>query len=299
MPTSPVAARILKPGPHSIWVDKGRRLCQDFGLCEGGAADSYAYQWVNALLRNPAGNPAIEITAGPFELEFQTAVRVALCGANCEALLSNRQLHNWSSFNVSPGDRLKLGFARSGLRSYLGFMGSVELSSHFGSCQQLQSDGSHKLLATGETFRLQPANQSPPLNTMVPWWLIPNYDELLHLHLFCGYQFAQFEPRQIAQFFNSEYTVTASSNRMGYRLAGEAVKWQKEGIVSQGIAYGSVQITPDGNPIVLLNDRQTIGGYPKLGCVAQADCARLAQCRPGQRVKFERSFLADISKHAL
>ena len=102
-----------------------------------------------------------------------------------------------------------------------------------------------------------------------------------------GYQQAAFDHIQQWRFFNSDYSVTERSDRMGFRLEGETIHCDLVGMLSEGICHGAIQIPADGQPIVLMNDRQTIGGYPKIGSVIPSDTARLAQLLPGSRVSFE------------
>ena len=121
----------------------------------------------------------------------------------------------------------------------------------------------------------------------------PRYQGHLTVRVVPGYQQRHFNRVEKRRFFGAAYTVSERSDRMGYRLEGPAIEFDIEGILSEGICFGAIQIPADGQPIVLLNDRQTIGGYPKIGSALSLDCARLAQLRPGGKVHF-----APISPHA-
>jgi allophanate hydrolase subunit 2 len=116
---------------------------------------------------------------------------------------------------------------------------------------------------------------------------IPRYQAAVTLRVVAGYQAAEFSVEALGVFYGSTFQVSPRSDRMGYRLEGNAMAAPAGERFSEGIAYGAVQVPPDGQPIVLLNDRQTIGGYPKLGTVLSLDCWKLAQCVPGMPVCFE------------
>lgn len=280
-----VVARIIKAGPCSLLMDNGRQGCQHFGMSPGGAADRAAFAWCHRLLGNTPGSPAIEITAGPFTIEFFQELNVALTGAEHDARIGARTLTNWSSFTVKKGDVLTMGFARTGLRSYFSIAGQWQVKTLFASCQQINDDGSVRKLVDGDCLAVTDC-RSLLNNRSVPWWLIPDFEAPLTLRLHPGYQFEQFASEDVHRLVTSEYRLSQKSNRMGCRLEGAAINWQHPGIVSEGIAYGAVQVPPDGQPIILLNDRQTIGGYPKLGCILAQDCGLLAQRRPGQALRF-------------
>lgn len=279
------ALRIIKPGPYTLLVDSGRRLCQHFGLAAGGAADIHSYEWCNQLLGNPPNTPALEIAAGPFAAEFLFQGHAALCGAEHSAKLNGKPVHNWSSFSVTPGDTLQLGYAQSGVRSYLSVGGVWNVDTLFDSCQRVNDDGSARPIKAGEHIHFSALKQLK-LNKMTPWNQIPDDDSALCLPVRPSYQFHRFPEDQRQAMIDGHYTISPQSNRMGYRLQGPVVHWPATGIESEGIALGAVQIPPDGQPIVLLNDRQTIGGYPKIGCVEASACSRLTQRRPGQKVSF-------------
>jgi allophanate hydrolase subunit 2 len=120
----------------------------------------------------------------------------------------------------------------------------------------------------------------------VPDWAIPDYDRPLELGVMPGYQHDEFDIVKRTKLFSASYQVSQNMDRMGYRLSGDAIQPRRNGIVSEGIAYGAIQIPSDGQPIVLLKDRQTIGGYPKIGCISALGAGQLAQRGPGSVVRF-------------
>lgn len=285
------AATVIKPGPHSLLEDLGRCHNKQLGLPSGGAADIYAYHWANKLLDNLNTSAALEITLGPCILEFQEPTQIAICGARSEmTLVRTGQRHSmipWSARKIKAGDRVNIGMASSGLRSYVAIAGGFKQPNILGSCEPLTADGRLQLLAEGDQLYYTPEAPVSKFNRSAHWHAIPDYHAELVLSLHPCYQYHHFSAEATARLFNATYRIEANSNRMGYRLRGPNIPWKHGGIISEGIAFGSVQIPPDGQPIVLLNDRQTIGGYPKVGCIHASDCYELSQRRPGQTVRFE------------
>ncbi len=262
------------------------------GLCQSGAADAYSYHWANALLGNLKSAPVLEICLGAFEAEFCHATEIALCGADMRAQLNGSPIKNWCSHRVKAGDYLRLNYPASGLRSYLavlgGFLFNAALFSSIASVPRegLGFNGGAPISAgMCLPYAALGANKNRWRRCLIDA-LIPNYAADLQLDIYPAYQWQAFDDVQRQRFTHTTYTVSTESDRMGYRLDGQAVSYRGKQLISEGIALGAVQIPANGQPIVLLNDRQTIGGYPKIGCVTKASCSQLAQRRPGDKVFF-------------
>lgn len=282
---------IIQAGPHSLVQDMGRIRHQHLGLAQGGAADGYAFFWANYLLGNHASAAVIEITLGPFEAQFSDDAVISISGAEMGCTINEKSISNWSTHRVNAGDTVRFNRAREGLRGYLGIHGGMQTPEQFGSRSTVLREklsGFHaRPLDKNSVVKYAPSPAiSHWINKSVPWHYIPDYQNQLELRIIPGYQFRDFPDSAIETLTSSSYSISPQSSRMGYRLQGEPVEWRKGNIISEGIAYGSVQIPPDGQPIVLLNDRQTIGGYPKVGCVRRGDCYQLAQRKPGDSVVF-------------
>lgn len=281
---------IEKAGPLSLVQDLGRFGHQDFGVSVGGAMDQHAFGWANKLLGNAADASQVEITMGPFRAVFKQATSFAICGAKAKLQLNGSALSPWSSHRANAGDRLEIGFARQGLRSYLAVTGGFNLASTLGSCSTVVRDnlgGLHqdgKALKAGDQLAFAP--QQLPIHRAVPPLFVPEYGAMIQLGVLPSYQFDQFSQSAKQRLFNSCYQVTPHSDRMGYRLEGEAIEYEQGSFISEGIAPGAIQIPANGQPIVLMRDRQTIGGYPKMGCICQLDLNRLAQAAPGTQIQF-------------
>jgi biotin-dependent carboxylase-like uncharacterized protein len=201
----------------------------------------------------------------------------------------------WSVFWLRDGQRLRMAFSAVGCRTYLAVRGGFAIEGSFGSTATVLREGIGGLngdkLQAGDCLPVTPAE--PVEQLWLPPGHRPGYHQRATLRVVPGYQTHSFSRLDKQRFYASDYEITAQSDRMGYRLKGPQIHGELEGILSEGIALGAVQVPADGQPIVLLNDRQTIGGYPKLGCVLSLDCAALAQLRPGDTVNF-----TPISEHA-
>ncbi|WP_028671609.1 biotin-dependent carboxyltransferase family protein [Saccharospirillum impatiens] len=280
---------VRKPGWQTTIQDTGRRGYFRQGLSEGGALDEHAYHWANKLLNNEPAAACLEILLGKFEAEFSDDTVIAVTGADIPVALNGRTLLTWCSHRVKRGDVIRFGQARSGLRVYLGVAGGWQTPRLFGSRSVVMREQLGGLdggpLKQGDRLAYHPIDNLA-LRCVPPCYR-PDYRKKLKVKVIPGYQFEQFSVVARRTFETAEYTISNDISRMGYKLTGPVVAAQSTKLASEGIAYGSVQVPPDGQPIVLLKDRQTIGGYPKIGCVASLDCARLSQCSPGTPVSFE------------
>ncbi|GHA09769.1 5-oxoprolinase subunit C family protein [Oceanisphaera arctica] len=282
--------RILTPGPLSLIQDLGRHGHQHIGVSPGGPMDEHAFLWANRLLGNPLNAPQIEIAIGQFSCQFHADTTIALTGADMNATLNGQTVTVWHSLRIRAGDQLSLNGARRGIRTYLAVKDGFKVTDILGSCATVMRDslggagGQGDKLAAQDLLRY---NVTSPIPTrQVPLQFIPEYGQDIILSVIPGYQYDRFDKAERERFFSSEYTVTPQMDRMGYRLSGAAIQCQTSSLISEGIALGAIQIPADGQPIILMRDRQTIGGYPKIGCVTARDLSTLAQCQPGATVRF-------------
>ncbi len=280
---------VRQPGLLSLLQDRGRFGAHRLGLTTGGPLDIVAFYWANRLLDNDANATCIEIGFGGLELEAEIATSFTITGAEAPCKLNGDSLPQWQTLDIRPGDRLEIGFASRGTRAYLGVRGGFEIAPSFGSSSTVVREKIGGL--NGD--KLQAGDRLPckaaPLerHRRLAEGDRPRYGDSARLRVVRGYQQADFAPLQQWRFFNSEYRLTERCDRMGFRLEGETVHSNRTGMLSEGICPGAVQIPADGQPIVLMNDRQTIGGYPKIGAVIAIDTAKLAQLSPGAGVRFE------------
>ncbi|MDO3722288.1 biotin-dependent carboxyltransferase family protein [Marinobacter sp. chi1] len=278
--------RVLQPGPRTTIQDSGRQHYQRHGLAQGGAADRFAFLSCNKLLDNDLNDACLEMTLGGLSMEALANVSIAIAGADCQATINGVFAPAWQSYALRAGDRLSFSTPGTGRHTYLAVKGGLRSAHKFDSQSVVVREQIAGLSALEEGDSLVGVSQQPRLARYVPEELIPAYDAPLTMGVVPGYQFERFSSTDRARFVTSTYQLSSQSDRMGYRLENGTLGSPPEGIVSEGIAFGAVQVPGDGNPVILLQDRQTIGGYPKLGSLCAVDCYRLAQARPGQSIGF-------------
>ena len=278
---------ILSPGPLSTIQDAGRFGSMGKGFSPGGAMDMDAMTLANLLVGNAPGVGVIEMTMLGITARFDCHSVIALTGADMCARLNDHPAARYCSIAVHPGDILSMGAAKSGMRAYLAVAGGFDLPVVMGSVSTNLKCG----LGGFQGRKLQKGDELP-LNQSVaahqPRRLSsPNYPDSISLRVLLGPQDDAFTKRGIDTFLGGEYILTDKSDRMGLRLSGEKIE-SKNGvdILSDGIAAGSVQIPASGEPIIMMADRQTTGGYAKIATVISADLSRAAQARPGTRIHF-------------
>lgn len=304
--TSAVAGFVVeKPGPHTLIQDNGRSGVQHLGLTSAGPMDRLTFDWANRLCGNPAGTAALEITFGGLVLRANAPTRIVLCGPAVDLTLNGEPVNAWQTLDIASGDQLQIGYVRQGLRLYLAVRGGFQVEAVFGSTSTAVREGlggiKGRALRSGDFLRFlaqtpaQSAAQIPgtdhaPDRFCLPTHLRPDYSaangstQTLRV-IPCLH--ARHLPRaEKRQFFTQIYGLSKDINRMGYRLEGEPVLFKPGPQLSEGITPGTIQIPPDGQPIVLMRDHPTIGGYPKIGVLLSTDLNRLAQLQPGAKLRF-------------
>ncbi|MEM6774913.1 MAG: biotin-dependent carboxyltransferase family protein [Pseudomonadota bacterium] len=282
------ALSILRGGPLSLLQDRGRFGRADLGLSTGGPMDPVAAGLANALLENDGGATLIEASFGGLELRAEASLQLAVTGAELPLELNGEPCALWSVLELAAGDLLRLHHPSRGCRNYLAVRGGFAVTPSFGSTATVLREGiggiSGKALQAGDRLEVRPA--APIGRRWLPPDQRPAYPRRLTLRVVLGYQHRAFSDDARETLFSSAYAVSQRSDRMGYRLEGPPVSCEIDGVLSEGIAPGAIQIPADGQPIVLLRDRQTIGGYPKIGSALSQDCSQLTQLRPGDTVNF-------------
>lgn len=292
---------VLQPGPLSLLQDSGRQRAQHLGVSPCGPADLHAAAWANRLLGNRWGTALLEVALGGLSLHCHCDTWVALCGADVAVSLDGEPQRNWSCFAVRAGQRLQLGYASSGQRVYLATAGGFFATTQLGSVATQQRDGLGGLHGDGRALQagdlLPCAGQQLRRVQSVPPAFQPDYRQQPLLRLIVGGDAQIFGEHERNAFLAAVWQISPHSDRMGTRLLGAplvlpelpaARQW------SQGVSNGAVQVPADGQPIVLMADRQTMGGYPLLGWVHPLDLGRLAQCPAHHRVRFTPATLAAV-----
>lgn len=279
---------IERCGALATLQDGGRFGVRHLGVTQGGSADWHAHCWANWLLGNELAAPVIEIVLGNFALRAQQDGCLALAGADLGAHLDGEPLMPWRSFRIAKGQRLHFTQPRQGLRAYLAASGGFAAETVLGSCATVGREGLGGLrgdgrpLAPGDSLHWRAA---PASRRAMPSARIPSLDGTPRLDVVLGAQIGDFSGQSLFDAFNHEWQVDVRADRMGVRLTGPALVGAHQTMVSEGVPLGAIQVPSDGQPIILLNDRQTIGGYPRLGALTPLAVARLAQCLPGSRVR--------------
>ncbi|NVD07940.1 biotin-dependent carboxyltransferase [Vibrio sp. JPW-9-11-11] len=296
--TSTNFIEVIKPGQQALIQDFGRFGLAHLGIAQGGPVDDYAYSWANHLLGNTVNVATLEITLGQAEFLIHASCEMAIAGGDLNAKLDGESVCNWSTFRAVRGQTLSFGLPRNGLRAYLAIKGGFNVPQQLGSVATVTRDQLGGLafgnpLALGDVLGFNPHSmRAKPVQMTFRYK--PDYDLPLELRFIEGYQVNDFDRDDVDSFYSQQFEVSQLINRMGYRLTGARIQTPNKEYLSEGIALGAVQIPPSGEPIILLNDRQTIGGYPKIGCVARIDLPRLAQAKPGQKVSFVRGDLLGL-----
>ncbi|MGO1502157.1 MAG: biotin-dependent carboxyltransferase family protein [Marinobacter sp.] len=288
------AFKVIKAGPLASLQDAGRFGVRHLGITQGGAADLHAWAWGNFLVGNSHGAAALEVTFGGLSLEATTELYLALAGADLGATVNGNTIQNWATFRMRAGDVLAFTIPRNGLRAYLAVAGGFQAKPVLGSLSSVAREklgghsGDGRQLAVDDVLKLNHETLGLlPEECLVPETEKIDYAKPAVLDLVLGAQVGEFGGRSLFDFFNRDWEVDNRSDRMGVRLKGPLLSCAINNMISEGLALGAVQVPPDGQPIVLLNDRQTIGGYPRLGTLTPLSCSRLAQCQPGQSVTFK------------
>lgn len=288
--------RVLRAGPAVTVQDAGRFGRQRLGVSPAGPMDPWAFALAARLAG--AGEPAsgLEIGPGPLELEVEAArVRIGLAGAPRAVTIEGMARPFWSALELARDQRLALGPAARGVWSYLIVAGGFALPRVLGSLatHTLSGIGGLEGRALRAEDRLPLA--APEAGADLPELALaePPAEEPGPVRVILGPQEAWFTADGLATFLAAEWRVSPRSDRMGYRLEGPRIEHARSpNIVSDGIVFGSVQVPGMGQPIVLLADRQSTGGYPKIATVITADLGRLAQVPAGATLRFAAVDLA-------
>lgn len=280
---------VKQPGLLTLIQDRGRFGAHNLGLTTGGPLDTLAFDWANRLLGNDENASCLEVSFGGLSLEAKVDTAIVITGAKSTCKINGNEISQWQTYSIKKGEVLEMGFATEGIRAYLAVAGGFDIAPSFGSSSTVVREKIGGLqgdkLQAGDQLPCRPNSLSQHQSLAEEDQ--PSYGKQATLRMVKGYQQAAFDHVQHWRFFNSEYQVTERSDRMGFRLEGEVIHSSMVGMLSEGICHGAIQIPADGQPIVLMNDRQTIGGYPKIGSVISLDTARLAQLAPGSTVRFE------------
>lgn len=305
---------ILRPGALATVQDLGRQGVRRFGVGTAGALDPVALAVGNLLAGNRRDAAGIEFTLGRAAVRFHADLRIAMTGAECCADIDGRSLPAWHAATVRAGSTLTLRPPREGGRAYLCVSGGIDVPPVMGSrSTDLRAGfGGYEGRALREGDRL-PVGQSEidvgctasadtAVGVLSPAWALPGraVGRALAIRLLPGLEYDQFDADAQQALWHGHWTLTPQSNRIGFRLQGRPLSrrdgYRDTELLSHGVVPGVVQVPPGGQPIVLMTDAQTTGGYPKIGVVIEADLWRLAQAPLGAALRFVRVTLEEASE---
>jgi antagonist of KipI len=286
--------------------DLGRAGLREFGVSAGGALDSFGLRVANLLVGNDEGAAGLEITLGGLQLRFDYERVVAWCGGEFDVQIASTPLPAGHSAHVQAGKRLKLGRPQSGCRAWLAVSGGIDVPVVLGSRStdlRAQFGGFEgRKLRDGDVIPLGAGPGSPSRATGVSSWTAP-HDWVSPakpkpiLRFIRGVDWSRFNDVPVRRFTEHEFTVSPDSDRMGVRLEGPELKRiDQSDLISEAVAPGTIQVPPNGKPILLLGDCQTIGGYPKMAHVITVDLGVAAQLRAGDHIRFSEVSLTDAHR---
>lgn len=295
---------ILKPGMMSSLQDLGRWGFQQFGVPISGAMDKLSSTLANMICGNDENEAVIEMTLHGASFMFNEAAFCAIVGGGCKAYLGDDELPFNRLLWIPAFSTIRTTAHAQGCRSYLSVGGGFNVRNVLGSASTYAPSGiggmNGRNLSTGDmlsfkreqNFKATSTLKMLPSGVGISHWqtadLIETTPYVVTIHAIKGPEFDLFNSTSQENFFNSEFTISSQSNRMGYRLEGKKFSLEQQTeMVSTAVTAGIVQVTHEGDPIILMADAQTMGGYPRIARICAADIPLLAQARPGVKIKFK------------
>lgn len=313
--------KIIRPGLLTSIQDLGRQGVQKYGVIVSGAMDPFALRIANLLVGNEEGQAALEITLMGPSIEIEEDTLIAITGANLSPTINGVSVPLWRPIYIKQGSTLQFGTPVSGCRAYLAVAGGFDTPDVLGSKATYLRAGiggfQGRALKNGDalthsTLSKQAIERTKLLSERIgddpfvttDWCvshsILPAYKRNPVLRVIPGCEFHEFAPESREHFYASRFQVTPQSDRMGYRLQGPTLALaQPLELISEAVSTGTIQVPPEGNPIVLLADRQTIGGYPRIGQIATVDLPVIAQVKPGESIQFLEISLEEAQQQYL
>ena len=281
---------VIEPGILTTVQDHGRFGYQASGFSVSGCMDTKALYEANILVNNPVDEGILEMLYIGGTFRFTCSTYIVLTGADMQPILNGTPIDSYKAVKVNTGDVLQCQVAKQGRYGYLAIAGGIQIPLVLGSKSTNLKCGiggfEGRKLAAGD---LIPINRETHFlrNAYLKEISVPKYTSEVVLRVVPGPQYDYFTPIGIQTFGKETYMVTDESDRMGYRLDGPKIEYHDQvDIISDAIVFGSIQIPAKGTPMIVLADRQTTGGYAKIGTVITPDLPSLVQCMPGARIRF-------------
>lgn len=300
--------KIIKPGLQVTIQDTGRFGYQRYGVIVNGVMDQLAHRIGNILVGNLGDEASLEMTMKGPEIEFEEDALISLTGGDLSATLNGQSVKRWRPIYVKAGTILKYGGCTSGCRGYLTVAGGIDVPVIMGSRStylRAEFGGFEgRALKSGDQLKIgELSDQSKEIfdqlaNTDQPFvesdwfsasdWGSENTEQHV-IRFIPGREWSEFTDESQHLFTETEFQLTPQSDRMGFRFKGERLERSEQiEMISEAVTFGTVQVPSEGNPIILLADRQTAGGYPKIAQIASVDFSKVAQLKPGEKVRFKQ-----------
>lgn len=281
---------VIKRGFQTTVQDFGRFGYRKFGVPTSGVMDKKSMIDANKLVGNPISNPVIENTLYGGIYRFNDPALLSICGAKCKPKINGKSVPQYESIDVERGDELEVDHPSKGCRSYIAIQGmfclpkvmnsfSTYLPGNFGGLNG-------RTLQVNDTISWK--NNVDTTEMMhFPKEEIPYFSSKITVEIERGLEFYVMDDNAQKQFHSTSFSVTSQSNRMGIRLSGGNIDIKNVEMISSPVIPGVIQLPPSGNPIILMNDSQTIGGYPRIGVVKYSELWRLGQVKSGDQIRFK------------
>ncbi len=283
--------KIYNPGLLTTIQDLGRFGYQQYGMPVSGAMDSYSLKLANILVGNKASEACFEATAIGPTIEFDSKAFIAICGADMSPKLNGADIDMYKTISINSGDKLSFESLENGFRTYIAFAGGIDIPVVMGSKSTYLRGKiggfNGRQLKFGDELLLGKVESSIDIKH-ISKHQIPVYKNHFTARIIAGPEVGHFTVSGLTSLLNSEFTLSVQCDRMGYRLAGEKIEHKlSSDIISSGISFGTIQVPAHGEPIIMMADRQTTGGYTRIANVIYVDLPYLAQLQPGDTIRFQ------------
>lgn len=284
---------VLNGGTRATIQDAGRPGYRHLGIPQSGAADKLSFALANWMAGNRWDAPAIECALGGLHLRFKDSTTIALAGAEMWAQINGQNVKNFTAMRVEKGDILTLSFARDGCRSYIAIAGGLKVAEFMGSASTYlpaEFGGFEgRALRTGDTLTISNRPREAPRK--IPQGYTPRLSRHIVLRARSAAEWDDLDKPSQRHLFVSPFHASAATDRMGSRLRGDRIQTSKNlSMTSSPLLPGTLQVPPDGQPILMLVDGHCTGGYPRALQIIRADLWLLGQIAPGSQVSFRRCF---------
>ena len=302
--------KIVQPGLLATIQDLGRYGVQKYGVIVGGAMDAISLRIANMLVGNCEEEGVLEVTLYGTSLLFESDELISITGGNLRPTVDGKEVPMWRPLLIRKGSVLKFHAAVSGCRAYVSFSGGIQvpivmkskstyLRAGIGGFQgrKLQKNDVFecgKRTELGEELFQQLQIEPTCLSWSVNYTSFVTFHKTKTIRVIRGSEYERFNEESIKNFLSTPYSISTQADRMGYRLTGQTVHLKEPfDLLSEGVTYGTIQVPSNGQPIILMADRQTTGGYPKIGQVITADLPSLAQMQATDTVHFQEVTLEE------